>query len=437
MKTIAEIKLWGKTIGAINLDETSRGAVNATCAFEYAPDFQKSGIEVAPLTMPLSAQIYQFPNLSRQTFHGLPGLLADALPDKFGNALIDAWLATQGRAPSSLNAIERLCYTGTRAMGALEFAPAHNPTPERNETLQVAHLVELASTVLSHRDGLHTYFGKEDASALTDILRVGTSAGGARAKAVIAWNPETSEVRSGQINAAEGFEHWLMKFDGVSSNRDKEINDPKGYTVIEYAYSRMAKNAGIEMMPCQIFTEHDRHHFLTKRFDRSATGEKIHMQSLCAMAHYDFNMAGHHSYEQCFLVMRQLGLSMSDIEQQFRRMCFNIVARNQDDHVKNIAFLMNKQGKWKLSPAYDVTYSYNPTGRWTSSHQMSMNGKQDDFTVHDFQTCANTALMKRGRAKTILTEVEEAVSQWPGFAKDAGIDREWIQKIKTTHRLNL
>lgn len=436
MKTIAEIKLWGKTIGAVSLENSPSQSARGVCAFEYAPAFQESGIEVAPLMMPLSSKIYQFPALSRETFHGLPGLVADALPDKFGNALIDAWLATQGRTPDSFNSIERLCYTGTRGMGALEFEPASNPSPQPGQSLQMDHLVSLASSVLRHREDLHTQFGQDDAAALTDILRVGTSAGGARAKAVIAWNPVTGEVRSGQIDPRSGFEHWLLKFDGVASNRDKELDDPKGFTAIEYAYSLMAAEAGVEMMPCHLMEENGRRHFMTKRFDRTPDGQKVHMQSLCAMAHYDFNMAGYHSYEQCFLVMRQLGLSMADIEQQFRRMVLNIAARNQDDHVKNIAFLMDKKGRWELSPAYDVTYSYNPTGRWTSSHQMSMNGKQEYFTMEDFKQCGKSALMKRGRAKTIVQEVIEVVSRWPLFAQEAGVDRVWSSEIAQKHRLH-
>lgn len=433
MNPIAEIKLWGRTIGAATLDD--RGV----CSFEYASAFQDSDIEVAPLMMPLSADIYQFPTLSRETFQGLPGLLADVLPDKFGNALIDAWLATQGRTPDSFNSIERLCYTGTRGMGALEFEPTTFASPQRNQSLQIDQLVKLASDVLNHRNQLQTHFRQtnEDTAALADILRVGTSAGGARAKAVIAWNPSTREVRSGQADTPSGFEHWLLKFDGINANKDKELNDPKGYTVIEYAYSLMATAAGIEMMPCQLLEENGRRHFLTQRFDRTKNGKKIHMQSLCAIAHYDFNMAGYHSYEQCFLVMRQLGLGMLEIEQQFRRMAFNVVARNQDDHVKNIAFLMNQQGQWKLSPAYDITYNYNPTGRWTSSHQMSINGKQDGFTLADFEQCAKSAFMKRGRAKTILSEVSQSVSQWSHFAKEAGLHTRKTHQIQQTHRINI
>ena len=445
MSDLAEIKLWGRSIGAISQD------AKGLCTFEYEKKFQGSGMEISPVAMPLSPRRYSFPSLAKETFHGLPGLLADSLPDKFGNTLINAWLATQDRTTESFNAIERLCYTGNCGMGALEFAPATKPEPSSSHRLKIDQLVELASNTLNNRVELQDQLNfddlfteqTDDTATLSEILQVGTSAGGARAKAVIGWNPKTQELCSGQIDT-EGtdFEHWLLKFDGVASNKNKENNDkglhdPTGYTVREYAYSHMAKAAGIEMMPCKLLEENGRHHFLTQRFDRSDTGEKIHMQSLCAIAHLDFNMVGHHSYEQCFLVMRQLKLSMYDIEQQFRRMVYNIIACNQNDHVKNIAFLMNKRGQWKLSPAFDITYSHNPTGRYTSSHQMSMNGKTDSFTLKDFEKCAKAALMKRGRAKTIVQEVTEAVSQWKTIAKDADVEQKLIKETQKSLRLKI
>jgi serine/threonine-protein kinase HipA len=431
MTTLAEVRLWGKTIGAVSLLDGEDVA-----SFEYDGEFAQSGIQVAPIVMPLSRRVYRFPELSRLTFLGLPGLLADSLPDRFGNALIDAWLASQGRQPDAFNAVERLCYTGERGMGALEFAPAIGPRATQSTRIEVGRLVELASEVLSQRNSLQTALAAEGGEdALRDILRVGTSAGGARAKAVIAWNPESNEVRSGQVKAGKGFEYWLLKFDGVSGNRDKELEDPRGYGVIEYAYYLMALECGIEISECRLFRENGRAHFMTRRFDRHAAGEKLHMQSLCALAHYDFNMAGAYSYEQALLVMRQLQLPMQAIEQQFRRMVFNIVARNQDDHVKNIAFLMNKSGEWSLSPAFDLTYSFNPAGAWTASHQMSMNGKRDDFTLEDFQACAKTASMKRGRAAAILAEVQATVSKWRSFAEQAGVPDGVREKIQRT--LNL
>ncbi len=433
MSTIAEVKLWDRTIGAISLEDGKDVA-----AFEYDVGFTQSGIEVSPLVMALSNRVYTFPNLSRDVFLGLPGLLADSLPDKFGNALIDTWLATQGRQPGSFNAIERLCYTGKRGMGALEFVPATGPRPQNAEKIEIARLVELASEVLSNRGDLSKSFaGIDREESLKDILRVGTSAGGARAKAVIAWNRETNEVRSGQIEAGDGFDYWLLKFDGVEGNKDKELDDPQGYGVIEYAYYLMALDAGITMSECRLLEENDRKHFMTKRFDRLDGGGKLHMQSLGALAHYDFNLAGAYSYEQALLIIRQLGLPMSAIEEQFRRIAFNVIARNQDDHVKNIAFLMDKSGAWALSPAYDVTYSYNPSGRWTSSHQMTMNGKRDGFTMADFKACAKAASMKRGRAEAIVREVQEVVSEWPRYANLAGVAVEWLDGIKTALRLDV
>jgi serine/threonine-protein kinase HipA len=433
MNTLAEVKLWGRTIGAVSLGDGDSVAV-----FEYDPAFVQSGIALSPLMMPPSSRVYSFPELSQETFYGLPGLLADSLPDTFGNALINAWLATQGRQANSFNAIERLCYIGERGMGALEFAPATGPKTRRVNEIQIEKLVELASEVLTHRNALNiSLAGEEKAQALKEILRVGTSAGGARAKAIIAWNPATNEVRSGQVPASEGFEYWLLKFDGVEGNRDKELDDPQGYGVIEYAYSRMALDAGIRMSECRLFEENGRRHFMTRRFDRLANGEKQHMQSLCALAHYDYNSPGAYAYEQALLVMRQLELPMHSIEEQFRRMAFNIIARNQDDHVKNIAFLMDKSGQWSLSPAFDMTYSYNPLGQWTSRHQMTMNGKRDDFTLEDFKACAKTASMKRGRAETILSEVQGVVSRWREYADEAGVQPRWRDQIQETLRLRI
>ena len=433
MSTTAMVNLWGRTIGAVSLDDNS-----ATATFEYDSAFTRSGIEVAPLMMPLSGSLYSFPSLRPETFHGLPGLLADSLPDRFGNVLIDAWLARSGRMPESFNAVERLCYTGSRGMGALEYEPATRFDAPDSSRIEVDKLVALASEVLNHRDNLQGWFHEEEKQiALRDIVQVGTSAGGARAKAVIAWNPKTNEIRSGQVKTGSGFEYWLMKFDGVSGNKDKELEDPKGYGAIEYAYYRMAVDAGITMTPSRLFEEDGRRHFMTKRFDRLEGGGKLHMQSLCGMAHYDFNQAGAYGYEQALQVIRRLGLPMAAIEEQFRRMVFNIVARNQDDHVKNIAFLMDRSGNWSLSPAFDVTYSYQPGGKWTSSHQMTMNGKRGDFTLEDFKACAKSASMKRGRAETIIDEVRNVVAQWRNYADESRVNSEQRDKIERALKLEL
>ncbi len=425
--THAEVRLWGSAIGAVALEDG-----NEVADFQFAPKFLESGVEPSPLVMPLSSRVYRFPALRRESFYGLPGMLADALPDRFGHAVIDAWLASQGRTPDSLNIVERLCYTGSRGMGALEFAPATGPRADKGQLLRVDRLAALASEILQQREAVHLSFGEQgDEAPLQEILRVGTSAGGARAKAVIAWNPQTKEVRSGQADVGAGFEHWLIKFDGVGGEHDGTLAAPKGYGAIEYAYCLMARDAGIEMADCRLFEEGGRRHFMTRRFDRLPDGAKLHMQSLGAMAHFDFNEAGAHSYEQALMVIRRLGLSMSAIEEQFRRMAFNVFARNQDDHVKNIAFLMDRAGAWSLAPAFDLTYACNPASKWTSTHQMTLNGKREAFAMEDFRACARTASMKRKRADTICAEVRDVVSRWPDYAEAARVramQRDAIQK---------
>jgi serine/threonine-protein kinase HipA len=430
---IAEVRLWGRTIGASSWDAS--GAVGA---FEYETSFAASGIEVSPLVMPLGPRVYTFPSLARATFHGLPGLLADSLPDRFGHALIDAWLAQQGRAPESFTPIERLCYVGTRGMGALEFAPAIGPRPRTATRIDVNALVGLASEILTARRGFAASLKRPSRrDALRDLLLVGTSAGGARAKAVIAWNPLSHEVRSGQVDAGPGFEYWLLKFDGVAGNKDKELEDPKGYGAIEFAYHLMARAAGLDVPDARLLEETGRRHFMSRRFDRLPDGRKLHMQSLGALAHLDYNQPGAHAYEQALLVIRRLGLPMAATEEMFRRMAFNIVARNQDDHVKNIAFLMDRDGRWSLAPAFDVTYSYNPSGAWTASHQMTLAGKRDGFTMDDFRACARSASLKRGRAVAIVGEVTAAVRRWKAFADEAGVPPSWRRAIQKQHRTHL
>ncbi len=433
MSEDAEVHLWGRMIGAVSLDASTPAAV-----FQYDPAFAQSGIQVAPLTMPLRAEPYSFPDLSSKSFRGLPGMLADSLPDKWGNELIDTWLAAQGRSAESVNAVERLCYVGERGMGALEFKPLKGPATPPTEDIRIEALVELASEILSERDEFITSVKKGDEEhGLLEILSVGMSAGGARAKAVIAWNPETDEIRSGQVPAPTGFEHWLLKFDGVSGNAKESLDDPEGYGATEYAYYKMATAAGITMSDCRLLKESGRRHFMTKRFDRPAGNSKLHLQSLGAIAHYDFNRAGAYSYEQAMMAIRRLGLSKEEVEQQFRRMAFNIVARNQDDHVKNIAFLMDQGGNWTLAPAFDVTFAYKASGDWTAQHQMTLNGKRDDFTIDDFEQCAETVSMKRGRATTILQEVHDAVSGWPAHAEAAGMGPVEVERIGREHRLGL
>ncbi|NZA25405.1 type II toxin-antitoxin system HipA family toxin [Luteimonas sp. SJ-92] len=423
--TDATVRLWGSDIGAVSWLDDRQLAV-----FQYMPDFVESGIQLAPITMPLAPEPYEFPALPRDAFTGLPGLLADSLPDKFGNALIDAWLVAQGRSAGSFSPVERLCYIGTRGMGALEFHPALARGASRSRKVEIDALARLANDVLNHRQRLAGMLrGEGDHEALEDILRVGTSAGGARAKAVLAWNAQTGEFRSGQVNAGEGFGYWLLKFDGIANNRDKELADPQGFGLIEYGFHLLAVAAGVDMTECRVHHEGGRSHFMTRRFDRDANGRKLHMQSLAAMRHFDFNAAGAYSYEQAVETIRRLELPRLDIEQQFRRAVLNVLIRNQDDHVKNIAFLMNRKGEWRLSPAFDVSYAYNPQGTWTHQHQMSLNGKQDHFELADLVEFGAFCGMKPGKARGIVDEIRAQVGSWMTFAAEAGVPERMAAKI--------
>ncbi len=426
---VANVSLWGQVVGAVAWD-----APRGVAAFEFEPAFLKSGLDVAPLTMPLAeaapGEIYQFPSLSRDTFNGLPGLLADALPDKFGNAIIDAWLARNGRSGGDFTPVERLCYTGNRGMGALEFAPAINRTIEEAVPVEIAELAALAQAITTARGQLNTRLESKGQDAMLDILRVGTSAGGARAKAIIAINAE-GDVRSGQTEVPPGYEHWLLKFDGVN---DLELGKTEGYGRIEYAYYLMATAAGIEMSECRLHQENGRAHFMTRRFDRP-DGRKLHMQSLCGIAHYDFNLAGAYGYEQAFQMMRRLRLSKAEALQQYRRMLFNVLARNQDDHTKNIAFLMESDGQWKLAPAFDVIYAHNPQGTWTNQHQMTINGKRDHFTMSDLLAVGQSIGV--AKPNEIFDEVRDTVMRWPEFAQQAGVDESRMREIGGNHRVEL
>lgn len=434
MKTNAEVKLWGTTIGAVSLDDQ-----NKTADFEYNPSFIKSGIQVSPIMMPLKTGIYRFPELSYETYRGLPGLLSDSIPDKFGNTIIDIWLSKQGRLPEGLNAVERLCYTGKRGMGALEFFPVIK-SDNVDEKINVSELVELASIVLKNRQNLHAVLDESDKAnmnkSLSQIISVGTSAGGARAKAVVAWNPETKEIRSGQTETEKGFEHWLIKFSGVSGNKDKEEEDREDFGIIEYIYYRMAKEAGINMSECRILNDGKNSHFMTKRFDRDDKGNKFHMQTLCALAHMDFNEAGVYSYEQFFSVLNQIGVHHKDFVEAFKRMLFNVYAFNCDDHTKNISFLMDKSGQWKLSPAYDVSFAFNPNGLWTSSHQMTINGKRKNFTEADFEVCSKTANLSLREVKNAISDVKSAIAKWKVFAKDEELSEKRTEEIAQILNLN-
>lgn len=421
---VAMVLLWGREVGAVAWE----GERNIA-RFEYDPSFLRRGLQISPIHLPLQSGIFSFPNLNRATFHGLPGLLADVLPDRFGNRIIEVWLARQGRSVTDFSPVERLCYMGARGMGALEFKPALGPQARKAVPLEIAELTELASNILRHRTNWAVNLKGAESQALDTIIRVGTSAGGNRAKAVIAWNPQTQEIVSGQMAAPEGFEHWILKFDGVN---DEALGDPLGFGRVEYAYSQMAQAAGISMMPCRLLEEGGRAHFMTRRFDRGNRGEKIHMQSLCALSHYDFNAAGEYGYEQALAVIQQLNLGHPAMQEMFRRMAFNVVARNQDDHTRNIAFLMDKDGVWQLSPAFDVVWAYNPSGLWTNRHQMSVSGKRDDFTRADLLSVSGQFGI-RG-ASDILDQVIDTVSQWTKFAKDADVPAVLSTEISRSHR---
>lgn len=426
MITLADIYLWGQHAGTVAWDENYQAA-----SFEFTPEFASGQWDISPLMMPVrQRQIYQFPSLNKDTFVGLPGLLADALPDAFGKALLDKWLVSVGR--TFANPVERLCYQGKRSMGALEFVPAQDNYLEQGTKLEIDSLVEVAREVLDEKKKLDVNVNEDTKEAIANIVRVGTSAGGQRAKAVIAYNENTGEVRSGQIDVPGGFSHWLLKLDGVTN---AELGDPKHYGEIEYVYYLMARVAGINMTECRLLEENGRAHFMTRRFDRLSGNEKVHMQTLCGIAHYDYKMLHAYSYEQAFQVMRQLRLPYSQAEEMFRRMVFNVIARNQDDHTKNISFLMDKNGRWSLSPAYDMSWSYNPKGVWTSRHQMSVNGKWDDITRADLLALAKNVNIKQAGA--IIDEVKEGVSKWRTFATQYSIPSEMVKGIDSTLLLGI
>ena len=423
----AGVYLWGTRIGTVAQEDNEHPAV-----FTYERDFLRSGIEVSPIWMPLSAQNYSFPGLNRETFRGLPGMLADSLPDRYGSRLLEEAFAKRGRDASTILAVERLCYTGARGMGALEYRPADELVTSRDESLDLDVLVQAASDILSRREEM-----RASEADIRQLISVGTSAGGARAKAVIQWNRSTGDIRSGQAKPRSGYEHWLIKFGGVLGNRDHDDKDDgEEFTRIEYAYHRMAVAAGIEMMECMLLPQSERYHFMTKRFDRiGEKGEKLHMHTLGGIAHYDFNDPGAHSYEQATMVIRRLGMGNVEVEQFFRRMAFNVMARNQDDHVKNIAFLMDRRGRWTLAPAYDITFALNPENRWLRSHQMRVNGKLDGITQEDLIAAGRSMNIRPIRAKAILTEVTSALADWPKYAEEAFVTEETMAMIRSTFQL--
>ncbi len=426
------IKIWDKDVGAAIWDNEREVAI-----FEFSKEFVRERIDLAPLMMPLEAiemgkRIYSFPNLNPTTFKKLPGLLSDSLPDTFGNSLIDIWLSQNGRSPNDFTPIERLCYVGSRAMGALEFIPSLVSRTGEVEEIQLEELVTIASKIMEKKESLSTSFKDDKTKALEQIIKVGTSAGGMRPKAVIAVNKKTQGIVSGNLNLNEDYDHWLLKFDGI---QDSEIGDPQGYGKIEYVYYLMAKNCGIEMSECKLLNESNRGHFMTKRFDRNS-GKKFHMQTLSGIAHYDFNNIGSNSYEQLFQVMRKLKLGNNQLEQMFRRMTFNVIGRNQDDHTKNTSFILPEGEEWSLSPAYDITYSYNPEqGRNTSKHQMSINGKREEINRSDLVKIAVENRIKK--PNDIIDEVVSSLTTWSSLAKENDVDTKRIEKIESNLKLTI
>ena len=424
----ANVFLWGDPVGTVIWDKSRDLGI-----FQYNKSFVSKGLQVSPLLMPLNADMkYAFPALDRTTYYGLPPLLADALPDKFGNALIDIWLRDQGRELNSFSPVERLCYMGKRAMGALEFRPATARVLDQSIEISIDEMSALAQKILTKKAQLSVNRNKDSAMAIRSIIEIGTSAGGNRAKAVIVWNKKTGEIRSGQVDAPAGFEHWIIKFDNVS---EKILGDPHGYGRVEYAYYNMAIAAGINMNPCRLWEENGRAHFMTQRFDRGESGQRLHMQSLCALAGYDFNQIGKYHYEEVFGIIQKLRLGHQVVQEQYRRMVFNVMARCQDDHAKNISFLMTPDGKWDLSPAYDNAWSYSPKGLWTSQHQMRVNGKRDGFTIQDLIETGKS--YEISKAKTICEQVGDAIARWSTFSKKSGVSKAMIQQIAETHRKEL
>lgn len=421
-----EVRIWGKRVGAV-----AREPTKGYYAFEFDPAFLRAGIDLAPMQMPLAEArrvgAFVFPGLPVDTYHGLPAMLADSLPDKFGNALINAWMAERGVGADRITILDRLAYMSRRAMGALEFKPARGPARASATALKLTSLVEKA------RQAVKGELDNDDhaRAALAQIISVGTSAGGARAKAVVAWNPQTDELRAGQFDVEPGFEHWLLKFDGVGE--DQALGTPRGYGRIEYAYYLMAEAAGVKMTPCRLLEENGRAHFMTKRFDRNGN-ERIHVQSLCAMAHLDFNQKATHSYNQLLDTCLKLGLERAQLEQAFTMMVFNVMAANHDDHTKNFSFLLTEGGSWLLAPAYDVTHAYNPTGEWTDQHQMSVNGKFKAINRTDVMKVAERFGLESA-APRIIQKVAAAMASWPEFAAQAGVDPTGIQAVKANIQL--
>ena len=410
----AFVHIWNKRVGAVAWNEE-----DGTASFEYDPDFAATGWDLSPIAMPLSdLRMHRFPeHRNTNTFKGLPGLLADVLPDKYGNALINQWLVRNQRPANSINPVETLCFIGERAMGALEFEPTVPRSKGRSIKLEMNELIDITSKILSGRKAFLAQLQPDQEKALQAILQIGTSAGGARAKALIAFNKKTQEIRSGQANAPRGFDHYLIKFDGIE---DEQFGTSQGYGRVEMAYYKMALDAGIEMMQSELLEEHGRAHFMTKRFDRVNGTDKVHMQSFCALRYYDFMDIDLYSYEDLFETMRLLVLPYPQAEQLFRRMVFNVLARNCDDHTKNFAFTMDQSGEWSLSPAFDVCHAYRPSSTWVSQHCLSVNGKRKDIQRKDLLEVARKMNIKG--ATELIDQVDQVIGRWNDYADEQKVE---------------
>jgi serine/threonine-protein kinase HipA len=425
MITTAYVNLWDKRVGAVAWDTNTQMA-----SFEYDPKFIANNWEVAPLKMPLNqaTRIFSFPDLVRNTtFKGLPGFLADVLPDKYGNQLINAWLAQNGRPENSLNPVELLCFIGTRGMGALEFEPVQFKSNQTAFTVEMDNLVKITQEVVNSRRDFETNLNGEEQKALMEILKIGTSAGGARPKAIIAYNEKTGAIKSGQAKAPKGFNHWLIKLDGVS---DSQFGASTGYGRVEMAYYLMAKACEIQMTECRLLEENGRAHFMTQRFDREEGDIKHHIQTFCAMQHFDFNDVNSYSYEQLFQTMRLLRLPYPQAEQMFRRMVFNVMARNCDDHTKNFAFRLRKDQDWELTPAYDICHAYKPGSEWVSQHALSINGKRSSISKEDIVTIAKAMNIKK--ATEIIQQTSLTIKKWNAFAEETKVEPKLRDAIETT-----
>ncbi|MDR2957520.1 MAG: type II toxin-antitoxin system HipA family toxin [Coriobacteriales bacterium] len=456
-----EVICWDVPVGALAFD-----ARYGVYAFEYYESFRQSGWELSPLLLPLSTSgAVVFPNLSRETYFGLPAFIADSLPDAFGNMLIDSWMASQGISRNQITSLDRLAYLGTRAMGALEFRPALRRESTTASALAMSELVETArqalivnlrqdrqnpdialvvppeggaalAVPLEGREIAHAVppeggavlaepsEGRETAlldtsptpqSELAQLIAIGTSAGGARAKAVVGFNPQTEDFISGQFHLPQGFEPWIIKFDLSAPGEAAQPGRKQAYGRIEYAYYLMAQDAGLDMQPCRLYEAASRAHFMTRRFDRTPAGHKLHMQTLCAMTGLDFNLRDTHDYNQAFMTIEELGLGYQTTDQLFRRMTFNVAMANNDDHTKNLSFIMSPTGQWQLAPAYDLIHAYNPQGQWTSRHLMSVNGKYSNITKNDLLAVAERFHVSA--PKDIIDSILAIATEWPFYAK--------------------